>query len=90
MLIAKGGLKPNQKWAKVDLGIATISACLAAEEQGLGTCIMGSYNSEKIKEILQIQGDSPVAIVIAVGYPASAELRQKKRKSMEEIATFIR
>ena len=90
LLIAKGGLEPNQKWAKFDLGIATISACLAAEEQGLGTCIMGSYNSEKIKEILQIQGDSPVAIVIAVGYPASAELRQKKRKSMEEIATFIR
>lgn len=91
LLIAKGGLKPNQKWAKFDLGHCHQSApALRRKNRALAPCIMGSYNSEKIKEILQIQGDSPVAIVIAVGYPASAELRQKKRKSMEEIATFIR
>ena len=89
LLIAKGGKKPNQKWAKFDLGIATICACLQAEELGLGTCIMGSYNSDKIKQILGIAGDSPVAIVIAVGYPASPELRTKKRKALGEVATFI-
>ena len=90
LLIAKGGMKPNQKWAKFDLGIATICACLAAEEQGLGTCIMGSFNGNKIKEILGIAEESPVAIVIAVGYPASPGLRPKKRKSMEQMAEFLK
>lgn len=89
LLIAKGGSKPNQKWAQFDLGIATMSACLAAEEQGLGTCIMGSFNSERIKQILCIEEEHPVAIVIALGYPASSELRNKKRKSLEEMAEFI-
>ena len=89
LLIAKGGMKPNQKWAKFDLGIATICACLQAEELGLGTCIMGSYNGDRIKKILGITGESPVAIVIAVGYPASPEIRPKKRKALNEITTFI-
>ncbi len=36
-----GGRYLDQEFAPIDLGLATQSICLAATEQGLGSCIMG-------------------------------------------------
>ena len=39
-----GGKVKDQKYAPIDIGLATAQLCLAATQQGLSTCIMGWFN----------------------------------------------
>ena len=52
-----------------DAGIATQTFCLAAHDKGLGTCIMGIFDEEKIAETLNLPEGQKVGAVIAAGYP---------------------
>jgi len=52
-----------------DHGVASQSILLGAVEMGLGGCILGSVNKEKIKNNLQINEDLDVVHVIALGKP---------------------
>lgn len=81
------GMVADQKYAKFDLGLATMQFCLAATAQGLSTCILGSIDRKKLKELLGIKED--VFVLIAVGYAADAPLRRKQRKSLDEILKFV-
>lgn len=82
------GMVADQKYAKFDLGLATMQFCLAATEQGLSTCILGSIDRKKVKEVLGIKED--VFVLIAVGYAADGtKLRQKQRKNLDEILRFV-
>lgn len=82
-------LLDSQYFAKSDLGAATMSVCLAAEDQGLGTCILGMYDREKLCELLDIPIEKRFGALIALGYPASDKVRNKSRKPLEEISRFV-
>lgn len=84
-----GGKVKNQEYAPIDIGLATAQLCLAATEQGLSTCIMGWFNEPQLKELLDIAKEKRIRLVIAVGYAADEEHRQKNRKNLEDIARFI-
>jgi nitroreductase len=79
----------SQYFAKGDLGAATLSICLEAEDQGLGTCIMGVFDRPRLCELLSIPVDRRFHMVIAVGYQSSDKVRKKIRKPLEEIARFV-
>lgn len=84
------GFLDSQYFARGDLGAAELSICLQATELGLGTCILGIFNREQICNILNLPIDTTrFFCVIAVGYPASDEIRKKTRKSIDEIAKFV-
>jgi nitroreductase len=42
---------------------------LTAVGQGLGTCIVGSFNEEDVKALLKVPVNFEVIVMIAVGYP---------------------
>jgi nitroreductase len=79
----------SQYFAKGDLGGAVLSICLQAESIGLGTCILGVYDREKLCELLGIPLEKQFGGLIAVGYPATDKVRTKVRKPLEEIARFV-
>ena len=79
----------SQYFAKGDLGAAVAYLCLAAEDQGLATCIFGMYDRPRLCELLDIPAEKQFAGVIAVGYSASDEVRKKMRKPMEETVRFV-
>ena len=83
------GIVFSQYFAKGDLGAATLQICLEAEEQGLGTCIIGVYDRPRICEILDIPPEKQFGALIAIGYPASADIRKKDRKPLESISRFV-
>ncbi|MDR1344778.1 MAG: nitroreductase family protein [Tannerellaceae bacterium] len=71
----------------VDAGIVIEHICLAAAEQGLGTCIICHFDAPLVAGEFELpESVEPVAI-IPVGYPADPGLfdTAKRRKSMEEI-----
>lgn len=72
----------------IDVGIAAEHFCLQATEDGVGTCMIGWFKENKIKEHLNMKSDERVALVIACGYPTNDAIRNKSRKTLEEITVF--
>jgi len=85
-----GQIIKNKAYPLIDLGMAVEHFCLQAVEEGLGTCILGWFKERKIKELLQIPKNRRAELIITVGYPASDKLRDKKRKTLDEISSFNR
>lgn len=74
-------------WGCYDCGLSNENLVLKAAELGLGTLIMGLRDADNIREILQIPENEIVMSVIAVGYPAVAPSKPK-RKEIEAVASF--
>jgi nitroreductase len=53
-----------------DAGIAAMSISMVAYDEGLGSCILGAVDREKLREILNVPEGLAVALVVALGYPA--------------------
>lgn len=81
-----GAWAKNTHYPHIDLGIAASYLCLAATEEGLGTCMIGWFDEKKIKKLLGIPREKKVLLVITLGYPAQ-DTRIKKRKTIEEIVS---
>jgi len=84
-----GGWIKDKNFAHVDIGIVAAHIILAAEAEGLGSCILGWFNEEKVKKILNIPSKKRVLIDIVIGY-SKQDKRDKKRKSMEEVISYNR
>lgn len=75
----------DQDFTKTDIGIACSYLTLQAAEAGLGTCMIGYFNENKIKELLGIDKKSRLRLVIAIGYPDGEEKHEPVRKKLEKI-----
>jgi len=51
ILVAVGLATVNEKWCKIDTAIALENMVLAAHGLGYGTCWIGLFDPEKVKEI---------------------------------------
>lgn len=51
-----------------DAGIAAMSISLVADEAGLGTCMLGSVNREKLRPLLNIPDNLEILMLVALGY----------------------
>ena len=81
-----GSVIKDKEYSLLDVGIAVEHFCLQAAELGLGTCIMGWFDENKVKKLLGIKGKR-VPLLISLGYPAG-ETRKKARKSLEEMSSW--
>ncbi|PIP11906.1 MAG: nitroreductase [bacterium (Candidatus Stahlbacteria) CG23_combo_of_CG06-09_8_20_14_all_40_9] len=70
----------------VDVAIAVDHMTLQAEELGLGTCWIGAFYQEKVKEILKIPDRYKVVALLPLGYPTHP-CGEKHRKTLEEIVS---
>ncbi|MDZ7839062.1 MAG: nitroreductase family protein [Actinomycetota bacterium] len=61
---------PDTDYYLVDMGLAVENLILAAGEKGIGSCIIGACNKEKIGEIVNLPSNRKVELVIALGYQA--------------------
>lgn len=85
-----GGFLAGRDYRLIDLGIAAEHFCLQAAEEGLGTCLLGLFNQRRVKRLLGVPSGRRVQILITLGYPAGAELRPKRRKSLERMRSYNR
>ena len=74
-------------YRSIDMGLVAAYLTAEAAVQGLGTCILGWVDSEKICKLCDIKG--PVRLVITLGYPSEKDkLRPKIRKDLSELVTY--
>ncbi len=77
-----------KSWS-VDVTIALEHLILQAQEEGLGTCWIGSFEEEEVKAILNIPENVKVLALTPLGYPD--EIPQfRGRKSLDEIISYDR
>ena len=84
---AMGAKLKGNDYRSMDIGIAVAYLTAEATAQGLGTCILGWLDDEKIRKLCDL--DQPVRLVITVGYAKDEILRPKKRKDIAELVTEI-
>jgi nitroreductase len=85
---ALGAKVKGNDYRSIDIGIAAAYLTAEATAQGLGTCILGWLDDEKIRKICSLS--YPVRLVITLGYAKEDDkLRQKKRKDLDELVTKL-
>ena len=84
---AMGAKVKNNDYRSIDIGIAAAYLTAEAAAQGLGTCILGWFDDSKLRALCGL--DTPVRLVITLGYPKDDTLRPKQRKDISELVTEI-
>ena len=72
----------------VDVAIAIDHLTLAAVHEGLGTCWIGAFDPEQVRDILGIPKDVVIVELLPLGYPQDASQKSKTRLSLDEIVRY--
>ena len=84
MLSAVGSVIQDKEYRLLDIGIAANQLCLHAAALGLGTCMVGWFDENKVKRLLGVDKKRRIPLLITLGY-SDTPVRQKVRKPFEEI-----
>ena len=83
---ALGAKLKGNDYRSIDIGIAAAYLTAEATAQGLGSCILGWLDDEKIRKICSLS--YPVRLVITLGYAADTQ-RPKKRKELSDLISEV-
>ena len=84
---ALGAKVKNNDYRSMDIGIAAAYMTAEAAAWGLGTCILGWFDDEKVRKLCGI--DHPVRLIITLGYPKEGDpIRKKVRKDLNDLVTW--
>jgi nitroreductase len=77
----------GQKAGPVDTSIALAYVTLAAVAEGLGTCWLGAFHEDQVKDILGVPAGARVVGMMCLGYPAESPTA-RPRKPFDEVVRF--
>ena len=78
-------MRCGQACYPIDVAIALDHLTLAAVAEGLGTCWIGSFDREALRNILEIPPDVELVVLLCLGYPRDAEVVSKSRLPYQTI-----
>lgn len=84
IIVGLADVEKSPKWAIVDTTIALEHMALEACEMGLGSCWIGAFNEDEIKELLRIPEKYKVVALLPIGYPAETP-QPRSRRNIHEI-----
>ncbi|OGX11111.1 MAG: hypothetical protein A2351_07980 [Omnitrophica bacterium RIFOXYB12_FULL_50_7] len=87
-LASFGGQIRDTRYCLLDIGIACEHLILQAQELGIGSCWMGWFDEEALKEELKIPKNKKIDIVISLGFSDEEKVVPRKRKALAEISSF--
>ena len=79
----------DKNFSHLDIGITAAHLVLAAEDEGLGSCIVGWFDETKVRKLLDIPSGKRVLLDIVIGYSTQPD-RPKKRKDLKEVISYNR
>ena len=84
---ALGARIKKNDYRSMDIGILSAYLTAQAESLGLGCCMLGWFDDEKIRALCGLS--HPVRLVIALGYPGKEgeKPRPKKRRDMDSLVS---
>ena len=95
VIVLCGDQEASPDWYIVDVALAGENMILAATNEGLGTCWVGSFDEKDIQSLLGIPSNLRVVALMAVGYAKEKESiakrilsRVQRRKKLTEITSW--
>jgi len=88
VIVACGDAEASPDWCVIDVAIAVENMALTATGEGLGTCWVGCFDKDHVRELLRIPKNFKVVILLAVGYARRKVRSVRERKPLDEIASF--
>ena len=82
-----GGKVKDKHFPLIDVGIAASHLVLAAEDEGLGSCILGWFDEAAIKKLLGIPDSKRLLLDVVIGYPVKVK-RKKIRKTQDKVISY--
>jgi len=76
-------LKIRRSGFELDLGAAVENMILAAWEEGIGSCWIGSLDAEKVAESLGLPEGYRLDCILALGYPAESPVLEESAGSVK-------
>ena len=73
----------------IDVAIAVDHMTLQAVEEGLGTCWLGAFHEDQVKEVLGIPEAVRVVALLPLGYP-SESVGPRPRRPLSEVVAWER
>lgn len=75
----------------IDVAIAAEHICLAAEEQGLGTCWVCNFDAPLLHSLLALPEEEEAAVIVPIGYAGDGvgETKRTDRKPMDTIVSDL-
>lgn len=73
----------GEKFAWMDIGLATQNMLLVVHSLGLGACPIGSFHHEAVSLFLGVPQDVEVVLLLALGYPKTTPPATGRRVSSE-------
>lgn len=94
VIVACGDKKASADWYAIDVALAVENMVLTAVNENLGTCCIGSFDEEEVKETLKVPENFEVLVMIAIGYAGekldlSSKLLRlvRSRKTLSEVTS---
>lgn len=72
-----------------DVAASIQNMLLTAYEMGLGSCWVGAFREDEVKESLRLSGNLRAVAIIPIGYPSRIP-KPPPRVSMDEAVEFMR
>ena len=84
ILVGVGLPQVSEKWYRVDVAIAMENMVLAAWALGYGTCWIGAFTPEEVKQVCGIPAEAEVVACTPIGVP-DASPAARERKAWDEV-----
>ncbi|MCW4047344.1 MAG: nitroreductase family protein [Candidatus Bathyarchaeota archaeon] len=81
-------MRCGQACYPIDVAIALDHVTLAAVELGLGTCWIGAFDENKVKQILRVPPEVRVVALMPLGYPSDPSVTKKNRLPFDAIVKY--
>jgi len=94
VIVGCGDRKKAEKWYVIDVSIALQTMVLTATSEGIGTCWIGDFDEDRVRELCKIPENLKVVCLLALGYPrekfdlSRAVTGGKRRKPLSDIVSF--
>lgn len=75
--------------ADIDVAIAAEHICLAAAEQGIGSCWVCNFQADTCAEVLGLPENEEAVVMIPLGYEREHTVKEKNRRTAEEVIRIV-
>lgn len=83
---AKTGLL-DRKWSIIGTSIALQNMVIAAWALGIGSCWIGGFKEDKVKQLLEIPNKWKIVALVTLGYPDETP-HVKRKKPIEKVVSL--
>ncbi len=80
--------RDGKRHGDIDVAIAAEHICLAAADQGLGSCWVCNFDAARLHDLMGLDADEEPLAIVPIGHPAQElEVPDKKRKERASIVS---